>query len=275
MNLLGIGLIASATVVAAATLVFEFRETPSVTPIWEVARKARYAFEDRVQAEADPVFAPTYIVKGGSGGNRVYLLHGLRADKEYWNEDPHSALTSGLLDQHFEVISADLPYAKGVFFADGGAKYCQAVKTWFADLRSRVDQDHGQAAREIIIGESWGGYNALIAAALTSEKPLDGVAAIRPVVDISRLSEFWTRSNSGCDPLILAPRLSHLPVFLFWGENDMRVDERVTVNLVDRLRSVGAKKLTTEFDQSDHTATAAQYVGVLKWAAQTVGSTPP
>lgn len=255
----------------ATGLVFAQRKGDGLAAtIWELARKSRFYVAYKLESKSEPHFSFSYdvISEGKSGQPRVYLFHGLRSDWTYWKLSPHDELISSLRPLGLQMIATELPYASASFFEDNGRSYCSALFNWFSALRGDVVAKLG-IREDILVGESWGGFHSLL---LAGAFPVSGYIAIHPVVDVSKLSEFWMISNRGCSPFAVSEVLSGKPGLIVWGNKDFRVDYKDTVNLVSSMSHFQPNKTSTIIEKgAAHGYTSGTYESVATWISSTFG----
>lgn len=250
---------------ACLATIFALRHTSTLAPMWGLARRGGYFVAYLVEPRDPPIFVDDFDVFNPSlnPAKRIFLFHGLRADRSYWQEPPRDQMIARLMANGFQIFAFDLPYARADFFKDGGTTYCSQFLHWFRETRKKIATSFGAAREEIVIGESWGGLHALIAAAGSD---VQGYAALYPVVDISRLQEFWMVRNANCDPVAAASILANRNGFLSWGTADDRVDFRKTLDLANQIRSFDQSRLSTfAFEGADHGSVTGGYQPVLAW----------
>jgi hypothetical protein len=160
---------------------------------------------------AEPQFG--YTVRQGTSGTCIYLFHGLRSDRSYWNDQPYRTFVDARLKAGDELVLVDLPYAEAGLFSDGGAAYCAAfgrsLRAFDATLTPK---------RTFAVGTSWGGMHAAIASAELSS--VDAYVSIAPVVEVGRLTEMWMVSNEHCTQAAYVGRLK--PGLVLYGDSDDR-----------------------------------------------------
>ena len=175
------------------------------------ARSLVIAYVDNPPPHFGPV---TRMQRGKPSGTRIYLFHGLRSDRSYWGDEPYRQFVEARLAKGDELLIPALPYAEAGLFRDGGASYCRAFIQWMRDLDARLPK----AERTYTAGTSYGALHAAIAAA---EMPdVEAYVAIVPVVDISRLPEFWMVSNDRCTQAVYADHMK--PGLVIYGDSDER-----------------------------------------------------
>jgi len=129
-----------------------------------------------------------YEVIPGSSGHRIYLLHGLRDNRNFWRREPYSAFTEVMLEAGHEIVLLDLPYAHANFLNEDGAQYCNTFREFMISLQA----DLGQTDETVVVGASWGGWHAMMIADLAAR-----YVVFKPVTDPTALSEFWWKENTG------------------------------------------------------------------------------
>jgi hypothetical protein len=233
---------------------------------WELTRKARFYVEHASHSRSPLQFSDEFDVVGSRENprGRVYMFHGLRADRSYWFQPDHIALTKRLEADGFQLILLTLPYAHADFFTDDdGKSYCDQFSAWFERMRATTEKSLGFSNNESVVGASWGGWHALVAA---QHRGIQSYVAVNPVVDIARLSEFWMASNRSCDPVSGAMALAEKPGLLLWGTIDERVDFRKTVELAISIRPWADGRLTTiVYEGIGHQTTVASNDSVANW----------
>jgi pimeloyl-ACP methyl ester carboxylesterase len=192
-----------------------------------------------------------------------------------WDTAPYQAMRDGLAADGWQVVTIDLPYASELnptlpgsmnqqLAADvkadpgHGAAYNQR---WLASFAATLERT-GPAARTIVVGVSWGGYNALLAAC--HNPTVNGYLVHEPVADPSLLSEFTGIDSSGLTLDGCAAALKSRPGAVGYGELDSRVGWKPAA-------AFAAAAGATVFDWPllAHETTAATVAAELAWVRAT------
>jgi len=172
----------------------------------------------------EPVrFAPNEVLllPTRPNGSRVYLFASIFNGAEMWQDPLYRPLVDRLLADGSQVVLMDSPKTRARFFDDGGAAYCRALIRWVEDTDRRLDEEH-PASRKAMMGISFGGYQALMAAARLPW--VDAYVALSPVTRIQALGEFWFTDNDRCSPFGDADRLKPKPGLITYGTAESRVN---------------------------------------------------
>jgi pimeloyl-ACP methyl ester carboxylesterase len=107
-----------------------------------------------------PKFAGAYNFTPADNATkgRLFLFHGLRADKSFWNDAPYIEFVTLMAAAGYELVAIDLPWARvGDFASDAGRTYCNGFLDMFSQVRASVNSKYGSVNKEIVLGVSWGG----------------------------------------------------------------------------------------------------------------------
>jgi pimeloyl-ACP methyl ester carboxylesterase len=245
---------------AAVTVAFPTLHKRSVTSQpWRLATSAAATLAPK---QPNVIFDDRVRVIGKNWGKRIYLIHGLPGLTGYWESPERAPLLDALLADGDQIVVIRLPEARSALFVDHGAAYCQAFAAWFSQLDASVTQRYGPA-RQYTVGVSYGGYHAMLAA---QNPHIDGWAAISPVTDLSRLTEYHWQSNDACrpDPAGIGAK----PSLMVYGRRDQRVGSDLMQAAADRIEGPGNPNFeAAPFDAPGHTMSAAMVAKLGAWAA--------
>ena len=150
-----------------------------------------------------------YRAKSGTNGNVVYHFHGRNLDEQVWNDDTYwtsmvqaSWQQTSILPPTVVVIS----YGPTWLLVPKGKKQDSGLLEEFMAKLPEIDKKTGAPKRRLLLGESMGGLNVLIAgltypqsfAKIASLCP--GVYATSPFASLSAMKA--TLKRTGADPKI-------------------------------------------------------------------------
>lgn len=183
------------------------------------------------------------------------VLHGLNSTvATFEGTDPGRSLLAGLRAQGWRVVVPEEPYAsnppaiRADISRDGGVSY---RARWDAQV-ARLLRQIGPAAEIAVVGISWGGLHAFMAACDFPEISLFVVHM--PVVRAANLTEFRGLLLPGLDVTRCAPHLSRLHGQMSYGTIDYRVGVAPSVALGRAIASATVRVIP---EHEDHSTTAA------------------
>jgi pimeloyl-ACP methyl ester carboxylesterase len=150
-----------------------------------------------------------YRAKSGTNGDVVYHLHGRNLDEQIWNDDTYWTSMVQANWQQTKVLPPTvvvISYGPIWLLAPKGKKPDSGLLEKFMAKLPDIDEKTGTPKRRLLLGESMGGLNVLIAgltypesfAKIASLCP--GVYAISPFASLSSMKEALERT--GADPKI-------------------------------------------------------------------------
>lgn len=211
----------------------------------------------------------SYVITNDSikPAKRLYLIHGLRSSKEMWTKEPYKTFIASLDAKGIQTIAITLPYAQGAMFADGGMKYALEYKLFVASLLERINAKYGVADETLVGGISFGGLHALMAVELMPSA-FNAYFAVVPVVGIGALDEFKGIQTPAFNPLANPRYLAAKPGLIIWGNQDMRVDYRLTQVLADNILDNSPVSFEAiEVQGMGHTSRPENLEQVATWVA--------
>jgi pimeloyl-ACP methyl ester carboxylesterase len=150
-----------------------------------------------------------YRAKSGTNGNVAYHLHGRNLDEQIWNDDTY---WTSMVQAHWQQTKILPPtvvvisYGPTWLLAPKGKKQDSGLLEEFMATLSDIDKKTGIPRQRLLLGESMGGLNVLIAgltypqsfAKIASLCP--GVYATSPFASLSSMKA--TLKRTGADPKI-------------------------------------------------------------------------
>ncbi|MBI1393714.1 MAG: esterase [Alphaproteobacteria bacterium] len=131
-----------------------------------------------------------YEAKAGSNGDIIYHLHGRNLDERIWNDDTYYTAmvqaawqSSGVRPPTVVTVS----YGSSWLLAPKGLLPDSGLLEDFVERLPLIERSLGSPQRRLLLGESMGGLNVLVAG-LTHPAQFDKVAALCP--GVYRLSPF-------------------------------------------------------------------------------------
>lgn len=151
-----------------------------------------------------------YRASGGSNGDTVYYLHGRNLDEHAWNDATHY---TAMIQSQWQATGGRAPqvvalsYGPEWLLSPRGAAAESGLLDDFMAALPRVEARTGVPKRRLLLGESMGGLNVLIAG-LSHPKVFAKVAALCPgVYATSPFAPFSTiraaAARTGADPKII------------------------------------------------------------------------
>jgi dienelactone hydrolase len=194
--------------------------------------------------------------------NVAVVLHGLNSTAAIFSStEPGRSLISGLTAQGWVVIVPEEPYASvpaliKPALAGGGVAYRAA---WDPDFASILAANHVQAnANIMVVGISWGGLHALLAAC--DNTAVSEVVVHDPVVQASSLTEFAGMSLPGLNLSGCAKRFASMRGEMSYGSLDTRVGVGPSQALAKAMMSRSMKIVR---ETAGHSTTAADVTMIL------------
>jgi pimeloyl-ACP methyl ester carboxylesterase len=150
-----------------------------------------------------------YSAKAGSNGDVVYHLHGRNLDAQIWNDDTYWTSMVQANWQHTKTLPPTvvvISYGPTWLLVPKGKKQDSGLLQDFMAKLPEIDKKTGRPKRRILLGESMGGLNVLIAgltypqsfAKIASLCP--GVYGTSPFASLSAMNDALKRT--GADPKI-------------------------------------------------------------------------
>lgn len=150
-----------------------------------------------------------YRAKSGTNGNIVYHLHGRNLDEHIWNDDSYWTALVQASWQQAKIMPPTVvvvSYGPTWLLVPKGKKAESGLLEEFMATLPDIEKDIGNPRQRLLVGESMGGLNVLIAglrypqsfAKIASLCP--GVYAISPFAPWSAMQDTLTRT--GADPKI-------------------------------------------------------------------------
>lgn len=121
---------------------------------------------------------------GGTNGDLVYHLHGRRLDERIWNDDTY---LTAMIQAQWQAAGATPPTVVTVSYGDSwllapkGARDDSGLLEDLMDRLPEIERQAGPPRRRLLLGESMGGLNVLIAG-LSEPRAFAKVAALCPGV---------------------------------------------------------------------------------------------
>ncbi|MBD2840817.1 hypothetical protein IB285_00950 [Erythrobacter sp. KMU-140] len=122
--------------------------------------------------------------KGGTNGDVVYHLHGRNLEETIWNDDTYY---TGLIQAEWQRTGTLPPtvvtmsYGPTWLLAPNGTQPDSGLLEDFMKRMALIEEELGEPERRLLLGESMGGLNVLVAG-LTYSSQFDKVAALCPGV---------------------------------------------------------------------------------------------
>ncbi len=150
-----------------------------------------------------------YRAKSGTNGNVVYHLHGRNLDEQIWNDDTY---WTSMVQANWQQ-SKSLPptvvvisYGPTWLLVPKGKKQDSGLLEVFMAKLSDIDQKTGNPRQRLLLGESMGGLNALIAG-FSYPQSFAKIASLCPGVYATSPFASWsamkgTLERTGADPKI-------------------------------------------------------------------------
>jgi pimeloyl-ACP methyl ester carboxylesterase len=150
-----------------------------------------------------------YRAKSGTNGDVVYHLHGRNLDAQIWNDDTYWTSMVQASWQHTKTLPPTvvvISYGSTWLLVPKGKKADSGLLDDFMAKLPEIDKKTGTPKRRILLGESMGGLNVLIAglsypqsfSKIASLCP--GVYATSPFASLSAMQD--TLARTGADPKI-------------------------------------------------------------------------
>ena len=150
-----------------------------------------------------------YRAKSGANGDVVYHLHGRNLDAQIWNDDTYwTSMVQAIWQQTQALppIVVTISYGPSWLLVPKGKKQASGLLEHFMSSLAAIDEKTGVPKRRLLLGESMGGLNVLIAgltypqhfAKIASLCP--GVYATSPFSSLSAMNA--TLKRTGADPKI-------------------------------------------------------------------------
>lgn len=150
-----------------------------------------------------------YRAKSGTNGNVIYHLHGRNLDEQIWNDDTYWTAMVQASWQQAKVLPPTvvvISYGPTWLLVPKGKKQDSGLLEDFMVRLPEIDEKTGRPKQRLLLGESMGGLNVLIAgltyprsfARIASLCP--GVYAISPYASLSAMKAALVRT--GGDPKI-------------------------------------------------------------------------
>jgi pimeloyl-ACP methyl ester carboxylesterase len=150
-----------------------------------------------------------YRAKSGTNGDVVYHLHGRNLDAQIWNDDTYWTSMVQASWQHTKTLPPTvvvISYGSTWLLVPKGKKPDSGLLDDFMAKLPEIDKKTGAPKRRLLLGESMGGLNVLIAgltypqsfAKIASLCP--GVYATSPFASLSAMNA--TLKRTGADPKI-------------------------------------------------------------------------
>jgi pimeloyl-ACP methyl ester carboxylesterase len=150
-----------------------------------------------------------YRAKSGTNGDVVYHLHGRNLDAQIWNDNTYWTSMVQASWQHTKTLQPTvvvISYGPSWLLVPKGKKQDSGLLDDFMAKLPEIDKKTGNPKRRILLGESMGGLNVLIAgltypqsfAKIASLCP--GVYATSPFASLSAMNA--TLKRTGADPKI-------------------------------------------------------------------------
>lgn len=150
-----------------------------------------------------------YRAKSGTNGNVIYHLHGRNLDEQIWNDDTYWTAMVQASWQQAKVLPPTvvvISYGPTWLLVPKGKKQDSGLLEDFMVRLPEIDEKTGRPKQRLLLGESMGGLNVLIAG-LTYPKSFariaslcPGVYAISPYASLSAMKAALVRT--GGDPKI-------------------------------------------------------------------------
>jgi pimeloyl-ACP methyl ester carboxylesterase len=210
---------------------------------------------------AQPVTTPPPSVHA-THENVAVVLHGLSSTVlSFSSTEPGSGLIAGLRAQGWYVIVPEEPYRTvpaliKPALADGGYAYRAA---WDADFAGILAVNEVPSnANLMVVGISWGGLHALMAAC--DDTAVSEVVVHDPVVDASNLAEFAGMSLPGLSVTSCAKRFASMRGEMSYGTLDTRVGVAPSQALAE---SIVSPTMSVVREVEGHETTAADVATML------------
>jgi hypothetical protein len=210
--------------------------------------------------EKQKVFAATGVRKA-----RLYLAHGYGGDLTTFENEPFNSWRQQLQQQGIEVVTYNLPKQDAANFkSEKAGVYRAFYQSLLKRMTESIDAKYGKCAVNISGGVSFGGLHAMMNVALHPGY-FQSWMAIKPVTDYTALTELKKTDSSKFSPFNETHALVKLPGFIVFGDNDERVNFRLTENLVEK---IGNRGLTwVSMSGEDHATTQADLDNASQWIA--------
>lgn len=206
------------------------------------------------------LFEPTTALKA-----RLYLIHGLRSSKSLWHSEPFATFVTELQAKGMQVITFSLPYATQEMFLDGGQAYGSDYQRFLLTLSETVNTEHGLAPHTFIGGISFGGLHAMMGISLLPDE-FEAYFAHLPVTSVQALAEFPLYPNDRFSPFAHEELLASKPGRIAWGNQDMRVDYRLTQRLAEEINSYHPTAVEfVEIAGISHTSRPQDLTDIANW----------
>jgi pimeloyl-ACP methyl ester carboxylesterase len=195
--------------------------------------------------------------------NVAVVLHGLDSTVAIFSStEPGSGLIAQLTAQGWFVIVPEEPYDSipsliRPALADGGIAYRAA---WGAEFASILVSNRVPAnANLLVVGISWGGLHALLAAC--DNPAVSEVVVHDPVVEASSLAEFAGMSLPGLSVSSCAHRLAAMRGQMSYGTLDIRVGLGPSQQLAE---AIASKSMSVIREVEGHQTTTADVTMMLR-----------
>lgn len=165
---------------------------------------------------------------------RIFLAHGFGGDRMVYENYPFSGWRLDLQLAGYEVVTYNLPPWKFEYFSrDGGLEYRLSYIQFLKWLLREFETEKGPLP-QIAGGISFGGLHAMMAVELLPGEFSAWFGGV-PVVDYTALSELAGGSSEHFHPAERLDLLAATPGFLHYGEQDERVNYRLTIELIQQI----------------------------------------
>jgi enterochelin esterase-like enzyme len=150
-----------------------------------------------------------YRAQSGTNGNVVYHLHGRNLDEQIWNDDTYWTSMVQAIWQQTKILPPEvvvISYGPTWLLVPKGQKQDSGLLEEFMTKLPQIDKKTGTPNQRLLLGESMGGLNVLIAG-LTYPQSFAKIASLCPGVyatsPFASLSEMQaTLKRTGADPKI-------------------------------------------------------------------------
>lgn len=171
----------------------------------------KVAFEPAGQAcgSAGPLRYCVYTARRGTNGDILYHLPGRNLDEQVWNDDTYYTALLQSEWQRRDVLPptvVSVSYGPTWLLAPRGRKPDSGLLEDFLSRLPEIEAETGQPRRRMLLGESMGGLNVLIAGLSAPERfakvaaLCPGVYTVSPFAPLSTMREGLVRT--GADPKV-------------------------------------------------------------------------
>lgn len=200
----------------------------------------------------------------GARKARVFLAHGFGGDRMVYENAPFSGWRLDMQLKGYEVVTYNQPAWDFKYFStDSGLAWRNAFDQFLVYMVNKVNAEHG-VIPNISGGVSFGGLHAMMAMELHPEL-FDAWFGAVPVTDYTALVELQNGSSTHFNPFLELNILRSKPGFLHYGEQDERVNFRLTIDLINQIELAPNQLTWMSLGQTGHASTEENLGYITDW----------